>query len=169
MASARKSWKRSEQSSCLVPAKRLRNIWRLINIWRNPLWPPKHVELECHVPEHIQRIFRSYYSGINMRFTTSDFYNILDTFTKGDCNRLYSVSDSFHRGYEYLIIKAGDSETRGPKTDARCQASTSEGFYGWFDNHNRAPYRHGGFWMPLKTLSCGLEWPSNQRSPEYKK
>jgi hypothetical protein len=80
-----------------------------------------------HVPEHIQRIVRSYYNDINLRFTTKNFTTSWIQLQKGIVTGC-TVSVILFIAAMNLIIKAGDRETRGPKTKSDIRLPPQRGF-----------------------------------------
>ena len=80
-----------------------------------------------HVPEHIQGIARSYYSDINLRFTTKNFTTSWVQLQKGIVTGC-TVSVILFIDAMNLIIKAGDRETRGPKTKSDIRPPPQRGF-----------------------------------------
>ncbi|XP_052236077.1 uncharacterized protein LOC127847893 [Dreissena polymorpha] len=80
-----------------------------------------------HVPEHIQSIVRSYYRNINMRFTTKNFTTSWIQLQKGIVTGC-TVSVVLFIAAMNLIIKAGDRESRGPKTQTNIRLPPQRGF-----------------------------------------
>ncbi|XP_052268375.1 uncharacterized protein LOC127869754 [Dreissena polymorpha] len=80
-----------------------------------------------HVPEHIQSIVRSYYRNINMRFTTKNYTTSWIQLQKGIVTGC-TVSVVLFIAAMNLIIKAGDRESRGPKTQTDIRLPPQRGF-----------------------------------------
>ncbi|XP_052240804.1 uncharacterized protein LOC127851227 [Dreissena polymorpha] len=80
-----------------------------------------------HVPEHIQSIVRSYYRNINMHFTTKNFTTSWIQLQKGIVTGC-TVSVVLFIAAMNLIIKAGDRESRGPKTQTDIRLPPQRGF-----------------------------------------
>lgn len=79
------------------------------------------------MPEQIQNIVRSYYSDINMRFTTRNFTTSWIQLEKGIVTGC-TVSVILFIAAMNLIMKAGDRETRGPKTKSDIKLPPNRGF-----------------------------------------
>jgi len=80
-----------------------------------------------HVPEQIQNIVRSYYSDINMRFTTKNFTTSWIQLEKGTVT-CCTVSVILFIAAMNLIMKAGDGKARGPKTKSDIRLPPNRSF-----------------------------------------
>ncbi|KAH3729577.1 hypothetical protein DPMN_055549 [Dreissena polymorpha] len=75
--------------------------------------------------EHCQKLLQKHQHALHNK----ELYNILDTASEGDCNRLHCVSSTIHRRYEshHQSRRQGVKGTEDPD---RYQTSTTEGIYG---------------------------------------
>ena len=80
-----------------------------------------------HIPEHFQQMIKSYYSGIHIRFTTNNFTTSWQRLEKGIVTGCTISVILFVMGMN-MIIKAGERETRGPKTCSNIRQPQSRGF-----------------------------------------
>ncbi|XP_060082190.1 uncharacterized protein LOC132561508 [Ylistrum balloti] len=80
-----------------------------------------------HIPDHIQKIVKSYFSNIRLRFTVREITTSWQTLEKGIVTGCTISVILFVMGMN-LIIKAADRETRGPKTSSGVRVPPNRGF-----------------------------------------
>ncbi|XP_021365777.1 uncharacterized protein LOC110458420 [Mizuhopecten yessoensis] len=79
------------------------------------------------IPEHIQGIVRSYFSGIQVRFTVGEDTTSWQNMEKGIVTGCTISVILFVMGMN-LIIKAAGRETRGPRTESGIYQPSNRGF-----------------------------------------
>ena len=80
-----------------------------------------------HISEHFRGIIRSYFGGISLRFTTNKFTTTWQKLQKGIVTGCTISVILFVMGMN-MIIKAGERETRGPKTSSNIRQPPNRGF-----------------------------------------
>ncbi|XP_069139210.1 uncharacterized protein [Argopecten irradians] len=80
-----------------------------------------------HIPEHFRRLIKSYFSGIHLRFTTKTFTTSWQELQKGIVTGCTISVILFVMGMN-MIIRAGERETRGPKTSSNIRQPPNRGF-----------------------------------------
>ena len=86
---------------------------------------PKHYHT-C-ISKHFRGIIRSYFGGINLQFTTNRFTTTWQPLQKGIVTGCTISVILFVMGMN-MIIKAGERETRGPKTSSNIRQPPNRGF-----------------------------------------
>ncbi|XP_060083178.1 uncharacterized protein LOC132562453 [Ylistrum balloti] len=80
-----------------------------------------------HIPDHIQKIVKSYFSNIRLRFTVREITTSWQALEKDIVTGCTISVILFVMGMN-LIIKAADRETRGPKTSSGVRVPPNRGF-----------------------------------------
>jgi hypothetical protein len=80
-----------------------------------------------HIPEHCRDMIRSYFSAIHLRFTVNNYTTTWQKLEKGIVTGCTISVILFVMGMN-MIIKAGERETRGPKTATNIRQPPSRGF-----------------------------------------
>ncbi|XP_069125457.1 uncharacterized protein [Argopecten irradians] len=85
------------------------------------------LEEHYHITEHFRRLIKSYFSGIHLRFTTKTFTTSWQELQKGIVTGCTISIILFVMGMN-MIIRAGERETRGPKTSSNIRQPPNGGF-----------------------------------------